>query len=845
MENSKSSIEALVEKVKKQVFAGIKLNPYSLISISAYDTAWLAMVSDPLLPKPMFQNCLNWVLQNQKKDGFWGEFDGHGNLTFECLPATIACMVALKRWNVGHNLIAKGMEFIEAKGEELIGEINENCPSWFAIIFPRMLELALSNGLQISIFSDGSQGTVMEIFNKRHEILKREREKEKKHYPPLLSYAEALADNDYNIDEQQVLQKLDKNGSLFQSPSATARAYMLTGNIGCLLYLQSLVQKCPYGVPATYPVDEDLINLCFINQLQRLGLTEHFDNQIHLILQQIYKNYMDNESWGKPALNPIAQKLYKDSLAFWLLRMHGYNVSPRIFCWFLEDEEVRDHIQKNHEYFSSIMLNVHKATDLMFPEESQLEEAKLFSRNLLEKSLDQKTNSSSENFHSVIRHELRYPWLARLDHLEHRMWIEEKNINALWMGKASFVRFSSFYNDKLMQLATSNYEFRQSIYLDELQELKRWSKSMGLTEMGFGREKTTYCYFAVSASTSLPQDSDVRLMVAKSAIIITVADDFYDMEGSLYDLNLLTFAIQRWNGRGLSGHSRTIFNVLDDHVSDMSAKHLQRHGSDITNHLRSIWYETFNAWLIEATWSRTGYIPSRDEYLKIGSLSIAARDLLLPASCFLNPSLPVHKLTLAHHQDETITQLAMILPRLLNDMQSYQKEEKEGKMNIVLLHMKENPGCSIEDSIAHVKAIVDEKKREFIKYALMEDGSVSKQFRQLHLSCLKTFQMFFDSSNRYDSSTDMILDIQKAIYLPLQHKINNNNIPSEMPILTLIPPLSSKPNPAKSHLTVARCHFMKQNIRKFTISYVAKHANVSRNGSMNVFVQNCFKPCIL
>ena len=64
--------------------------------------------------------------------------------------------------------------------------------------------------------------------------------------------------------------------------------------------------------------------------------------------------------------------------------------------------------------------------------------------------------------------------------------------------------------------------------------------------MGFGREKTTYCYFAVAASTSLPQDSDIRMNVAKSAIVITVADDFYDMEGSLDELKKLTDSIQRY-----------------------------------------------------------------------------------------------------------------------------------------------------------------------------------------------------------------------------------------------------------------------------------------------------------
>lgn len=82
----------------------------------------------------------------------------------------------------------------------------------------------------------------------------------------------------------------------------------------------------------------------------------------------------------------------------------------------------------------------------------------------------------------------------------------------------------------------------------------RWSKDNGLTDMGFGREKTTYCYFAVSSSISLPHDSYVRLLVAKSGIIITVADDFFDKGGSLNELKSLTGAVKRYPSLVVSSH---------------------------------------------------------------------------------------------------------------------------------------------------------------------------------------------------------------------------------------------------------------------------------------------------
>lgn len=64
--------------------------------------------------------------------------------------------------------------------------------------------------------------------------------------------------------------------------------------------------------------------------------------------------------------------------------------------------------------------------------------------------------------------------------------------------------------------------------------------------MGFGREKTVYTYFAVASCSLFPHNSIMRLLIAKAAIIVTVADDFYDMEASLPELETLTLAVQRY-----------------------------------------------------------------------------------------------------------------------------------------------------------------------------------------------------------------------------------------------------------------------------------------------------------
>lgn len=77
-------------------------------------------------------------------------------------------------------------------------------------------------------------------------LICRERLVESCHYPPLLSYLEVLPSS-YYIDNEDITKHFCEDGSLFQSPSATAFAFMVTGNKQCLSYLESLVQRCPNG----------------------------------------------------------------------------------------------------------------------------------------------------------------------------------------------------------------------------------------------------------------------------------------------------------------------------------------------------------------------------------------------------------------------------------------------------------------------------------------------------------------------------------------------------------------------------------------------------------------------
>ncbi|KAH7675853.1 Alpha-farnesene synthase protein [Dioscorea alata] len=781
MKMEKYSTDNLVQSVKEDLFSA-SADVYSYMSSCAYDTAWLAMIPDPRQPhRPKFPGCLDWILANQNGDaGFWVDQDHlylhhqsvHLNLpSLDSLTATLACMLALKKWDVGSHNVHKGLRFLEANMDRLLimQQLHGPPPEWFSIIFPGMLELAQALGLEVYPHSPASLEALKNVFDQRETILQGiKRSSIPGPHPLLAMYLEALPAGYKNLPEECILGHQSEDGSLFQSPSATAYAFMATGNDKCMSYLEALVQRCGHGVPSVYPVDEDMIRLCMVDHLSSLGCAEHFAAEIGSVMERAYSNWVAQQG-RVPGMNNVTRRMYEDSLVFRLLRMHGYRVSPSRFCWFIHDDQMLSNIEENHGFFKGAMYSVYKSAHLTFSGEDELDKARTFSRKILEKGLlccDPEDGAAYFNDLQIeILHELKLPWLARMDHIEHRKYIERSQSGyGLWIGKTSSIRLSCFSHKIIRQLAQRNFTARQSIYNAELEEMKRWSKDVGFANIGFGRENTAYCYYATAVGSCLPLLTDLRKIISKCSVLVTVADDFFDEKGSADELRDLTKAVQRWEGEGLSGHSKVIFDVLDGLVNDLVLGSSCQQGPNYMKKiLQGIWSETFESWLKEAEWSRKRHAPPINEYLRVGAVSIAIQAMILPACFVIGPVLPWN----SARYSKSI-QLLMVTTRLLNDIQSYQKELEAGKLNMVMLYMRENPKADIKDSVAYITEILDEKKKELLELTLMNDGNdPPKEWKKIYLTTLKAFQMFFNSSNAFDSPTALLEDMSFAFYDPL------------------------------------------------------------------------------
>lgn len=157
------------------------------------------------------------------------------------------------------------------------------------------------------------------------------------------------------------------------------------------------------------------------------------------------------------------------------------------------------------------------------------------------------------------------------------------------------------------------------------------------------------------------------------------------------------------------------------------------------------------------------------------------------------------------------------------------------------LYMKENPGTTVEDSISYMTTMLDEKRKELVEHSLMDGlDDLPKPCKHLHLSCFKAFQMFYNSRNRFDSNTELIQDINKAIYMPLELKLHTSK--------PLKPQLPHHVGPKiKAILTMNTTHFHRTHKPGANTTFIMPliSPEILREGNGKMFISLKPKLCFI
>ncbi|KAH9727538.1 TPS27 [Citrus sinensis] len=387
--------------------------------------------------------------------------------------------------------------------------------------------------------------------------------------------------------------------------------------------------------------NKPLDQLELIDNLQRLGLAYHFETEIENILHNIYNN--KDDKWKN-------ENLYATSLEFRLLRQHGYNVSQEVFSSF------RD---KNGGFICNDfkgILSLYEASYCSLEGESIMEEAWQFTSKHLKQCLN--SNKDDEDLNEQARRALELPLHWRMPRLEARWFIDvyEKKKDK---------------NHALLQLAKLDFNILQATYQEELKDISGWWEDKGLGEK-------------------------LRRVLTIAGALVTVIDDIYDIYGTLDELDLFTYAVERWD-------------------INFAIKQLPDYMKICFFALYNFWLGLLQAFLVEAKWYHNKYAPTLEEYLKNAALSISGP--LITITAYISATNPIIEKELEYlESNPDLIQWSSRILRLLNDLGTSSDEIQRGDVSKSIQCYMHETGASEEAAREHIKDLI----RQMWKKVMMD-----------------------------------------------------------------------------------------------------------------------------
>lgn len=484
------------------------------INVSAYDTAWVALV--PSLDdgdSPQFPTTLRWILDNQLPDGSWG--DAALFSAFDRVINTLACVVALTKWSLGPDKCRRGLSFLEENMWRLAEEDLESMPIGFEIAFPSLLEVAKSLGIGFPY----DHHALQRIYANREVKLKRI-PMEMMHKIPtsILHSLEGMP----GVDWQKILRLQSSDGSFLYSPSATACALMQTGDAKCFEYIDRIVKKFNGGVPNVYPVDL-FERIWSVDRLERLGISRYFKQEIKQCLDYVLRHWTDEGiCWAR---NSTVIDVDDTSMAFRLLRLHGYDVSPSVFGKFEKDGEFFCFVGQSTQAVTG-MYNLNRASQVRFPGEDLLQRAGRFSYEFLREREAHGTIRDkwiiAKDLPGEVKYTLDFPWYASLPRVEARVYLDQYGgDNDVWIGKTLY-RMLLVNNNTYLELAKRDFNRCQVQHQLEWHGLQKWFIENGLETFGVTLRDVLRVYFLAAACIFEPSRATERLAWAKVSVLANI-----------------------------------------------------------------------------------------------------------------------------------------------------------------------------------------------------------------------------------------------------------------------------------------------------------------------------------
>ncbi|PWA83847.1 (-)-beta-pinene synthase, chloroplastic [Artemisia annua] len=452
-------------------------------------------------------------------------------------------------------------------------------------------------------------------------------------------------------------------------------------------------------------IENPLSLLNLVDDLQRLGISYHFLDEISNVLEKIYLNfYKSPEKWTNMDLN-------LRSLGFRLLRQHGYHIPQEIF---------KDFIDVNGNFKGDIisMLNLYEATYHSVEEESILDDAREFTTKYLKETLE---NIEDQNIALFISHALVFPLHWMVPRVETSWFIE------VYPKKVGM-------NPTVLEFAKLDFNILQAVHQEDMKKASRWWKETCWEKFGFARDRLVENFMWTVAENYLPHFQTGRGVLTKVNAMITTIDDVYDVYGTLPELELFTNIVNSWDINAideLPDYLKICFLACYNATNELSYNTLTNKGFFVHPYLKKAWQDLCNSYIIEAKWFNDGYTPTFNEFIENAYMSIGIAPIIRHA--YLLTLTSVTEEALQHiERAESMIRNACLIVRLTNDMGTSSDELERGDIpKSIQCYMHESGATEVE-ARAYIKQFIIETWKKLNK----ERQEIGSEFSQEFVDCV-------------------------------------------------------------------------------------------------------------
>ncbi|XP_052624612.1 R-linalool synthase QH1, chloroplastic isoform X2 [Lactuca sativa] len=443
----------------------------------------------------------------------------------------------------------------------------------------------------------------------------------------------------------------------------------------------SLKEEVKMMISEDAAVQDPLSTLKFVDDLQRLGVSYHFEYKINSVLKILYHCYFDSqEKWNKSDLNLKA-------LGFRLLRQHGYLIPQEIF------EDIRDetgNIKAQLREDIVGMLNLYEASFLAVEDESILDEARELTRQCLKEMLEKNSIGNDQCLVMLISHALELPLLWRPQRFE-----------AIWFIEAYKTR--SDKNSLLLELAELDFNVLQGIHQEDLKYSSRWWNDLGWDKkFSFARDRLVESFMWAVGANYEPRHGVLRRNITKLISLVNVIDDVYDVYGTLDELKQFSSAVKRWDINAieeLPDYMKICFLGFYNTINEMAYSTLINQELLVLPIVKKAWADYCDANTVEAEWFNSGYIPTLEEYLKNSCITISLPVILSNIYFFTSSDITGEAM-------QNVVHCSSMILRLADDLGTSSAELQRGDIPKSIQCYMHETGATEENAREYIKKLI-------------------------------------------------------------------------------------------------------------------------------------------